>query len=63
MNCLEWLIENMEWVFSGIGVAVIGWFFTRKSGVKQSIKSGDDSINIQSGRDSKVDIGDRHARK
>jgi hypothetical protein len=43
----------VEWVFSGIGVAVIGWlgiwlFRRRQSGgVSQSIKSGDGSTNVQ----------------
>lgn len=39
---MDWLIKNVEWVFSGIGVAVLGWLFTlRKSrqGVSQSVKN------------------------
>ncbi|MDC5776673.1 hypothetical protein OPW41_13150 [Vibrio europaeus] len=48
------LLENYEWVFSGIGVAVFGAFIvikrnnTRHS-LSQSQKSGANSTNIQAG--------------
>lgn len=32
---MEWFFENVEWVFSGVGLALIGWvarFFSKKSG-------------------------------
>lgn len=34
---LNWLFENKEWIFSGIGVFVLGLFFYKKvSSQKQS---------------------------
>lgn len=55
---MEWIIDNKEWVFSGIGVFIIGGFVTwlsnrnvakRYNRMKQ--KSGNNSINIQIGGD------------
>ncbi len=57
---MDWLVENKEWLFSGIGVAigaaVIGRFFRTRykkdSNVTQVQRSkGKNSPNIQSGRD------------
>lgn len=53
---LEWLINNKEWLLSGIAVAIplslIGWFIskhTSKNKNTQSQISGDNSENIQAG--------------
>ena len=60
---MKWVIENVEWIFSGIGVtilmAIIGIFIKKKSEAKnsQSINSGNDSINIQGGQDVNIRIG------
>jgi hypothetical protein len=60
---LNWLIQNREWLFSGIGVLAIsviaGLFIMNKSDEKinQSIKSGTDSNNIQGGKNVNVTIG------
>lgn len=38
----DWLIKNSEWAFSGIGVAIIGWYFLDQksnTSVKQSAKN------------------------
>jgi hypothetical protein len=47
---MEWMIQNKEWLFSGIAIAiplaVIGWFFSNR-GNRQTQKSGDNSTNIQ----------------
>ncbi len=46
---MDWLINNSEWVFSGIGVLVLGWLFTlRKSGagVSQSVKKSSNVTQI-----------------
>jgi len=55
---MEWLIENKEWVFSGIGVFALTLIVTvlRRKGnsYKQSQKGGDYSINIQSGKDTNI---------
>ncbi len=64
---MEWIIQNKDWLFSGIGVVIItgiiGFFFKRKkhkTNPKQSIKSGDKSYNIQGGKNGKVTIGDKN---
>ena len=45
---IQWLIDNKNWIFSGIGVFVISFFFLKKSGRSQKQKSGSGSINLQS---------------
>lgn len=61
---MDWLMNNIEWVFSGIGVAVIGWFFIlRKSreDVRQSVKN---SFNVtQVGGDVKVGESNDRAKR
>jgi hypothetical protein len=60
---VTWIIENREWVFSGIGVlaitALVGLFRKNTNGkqVRQSIKSGNNSINIQGSRGVRVSNG------
>ena len=53
MEIIDWLDANKEWVFSGIGVAIIliiiRFFFKRSQSKKQIQKSGNNSINIQVG--------------
>jgi hypothetical protein len=55
----DWIWQNKEWVFSGVGVAivagVIAWF-RRSPGSGQSQRSGKNSVNIQAGRD--INLGD-----
>jgi hypothetical protein len=55
---VKWLVSNYTWVFSGIGVAVIGAivaiFRRRSAGRSQRQRSGANSVNIQSGRDSNI---------
>jgi len=51
-----WIIQNTEWVFSGIGVVVITsivrLIFKKKgSSSKQTIRSGAGSTNFQAGQD------------
>jgi hypothetical protein len=46
---MEWLVKNMEWVFSGIGVALLGWLISfRKSraGVDQSVKNSSNVTQV-----------------
>lgn len=51
----EYMIDNKEWIFSGIGVVVMSWFLLRKStGSKMSQKGGKGSTNIQVGGDFSV---------
>ncbi len=30
-NMLDWIWDNKEWIFSGIGMTLIGWLFLRKN--------------------------------
>lgn len=51
---INWIVENKEWLFSGIGVVAIGFLakqFYSSKGKKQIQKSGDNSTNIQIGGD------------
>ncbi|WP_373330684.1 hypothetical protein [Salmonirosea aquatica] len=54
---MNWIIDNKEWIFSGIGVFIIGiviTFMTRErknKSVKMKQKSGSNSKNIQIGGD------------
>jgi hypothetical protein len=54
---MEWIIQNKEWLFSGIAIAIplalIGWFFSSRVN-KQVQKSGDNSTNIQVGGNFKI---------
>jgi len=60
-DALTWVLDNMEWVFGGIGVAAIGWlialFRRRQNGLTQRQTSGANSTNLQSGRDINLNRG------
>ncbi|MEK3821359.1 hypothetical protein MKY20_20000 [Cytobacillus sp. FSL W8-0315] len=62
---MSWIVENREWIFSGIGVSVfgiLGYLIKRKTNkdkTSQTITSGDNSHNIQGGNDVTVTIGDK----
>lgn len=48
---IDWIIENKEWIFSGIGVLVISLilnFLFRSRNAKQVQKGGKNSRNYQS---------------
>lgn len=57
---MDWIIENKEWLFGGVLVAVplalLGLFVSNKKN-KQVQKSGDNSNNIQVGGN--INIGDK----
>lgn len=52
---MNWIIENKEWIFSGIGIfiltIILGLFKKRQKAkkIKMNQKSGDNSTNIQIG--------------
>lgn len=52
---MNWIIDNKDWLFSGIAIAVpialIGWFFVKKQNKQnnQTQQSGTNSTNIQVG--------------
>lgn len=52
---MQWFIDNKEWFFSGAGIFLIsfliGMFFKKRSSIKQTQKSGDNSTNYQSAGD------------
>lgn len=56
---MEWIIDNKEWLFSGLGVAIIVGLFAWSRQIKhrQVQKGGHGSTNIQAGGD--IDIGRR----
>lgn len=45
---MDWLLKNMEWIFSGIGVAVVGWLISRRSrsGIEQSVKNSSNVTQV-----------------
>ncbi|WP_429358507.1 hypothetical protein [Paraburkholderia sp. GAS32] len=58
MEILTWISSHWDWLFGGVGgtaaVAAVGWLFSRSSGNNQKQAAGDDSVNIQAGRDANV---------
>ncbi|MCG8423989.1 MAG: hypothetical protein MJE77_39360 [Proteobacteria bacterium] len=54
---MNWLLENKEWILSGVGVAIVSavlrLLWVRKGA--QSQHAGDNAVQIQGGRD--VTIG------
>lgn len=58
---VAWVIDNKEWLFSGAGLLVVAWmgrliFKKRCSSSTQTIRSGDNSTNVQVGRDANIGI-------
>lgn len=55
---MQWLMDNKEWVFSGIGIFVIsvivGVVTKKQPTSTQAQKSGAHSTNFQAGGDMKV---------
>ncbi|PKM95373.1 MAG: hypothetical protein CVU84_06270 [Firmicutes bacterium HGW-Firmicutes-1] len=58
---MKWIIENKEWLFSGllvaIPIAIIGWKKSTKS-VSMKQKIGKNSKGYQSGNDMKISYSD-----
>ncbi len=61
---IAWVWENTEWIFGGVGVAiisgVIALVWRRRSGPSQSQTSGANSTNVQAGRD--INLNERASR-
>lgn len=57
---MNWIIDNKEWLFSGLGIflitLIIGIFKKRGSSNSQSLKSGSNSTNVQAKGDVNVEI-------
>ena len=60
-EALTWVIDNKEWIFSGIGVAVITGVIAllkrRQNGLTQRQRSGANSTNLQAGRNINLNQG------
>ncbi len=58
---MQWVIDNKEWLFSGVGIfvitVVISIFTSKKRAIKQTQKSGSNSTNYQSTGD--INIGSK----
>lgn len=54
---MEWIVENKEWLFSGVAIAlplaIVGWVLSSRKN-KQVQKGGDNSTNIQVGGSFKI---------
>jgi len=60
---MKWILDNKEWIFSGVGVAIVllGIKIFKKpshkgKNIKLKQKSGSNSTNIQIGGDFKSDV-------
>jgi hypothetical protein len=56
-----WIVNNKEWLFGGVGVAVISGIMTLvwryRTGSSQNQKGGVNSTNVQAGRDISLNEG------
>ena len=57
---MNWFMDNIHWLLSGIAVAlpiaIISWLLARRHfRLVQKQTSGDESVNIQVGRDMSID--------
>ncbi len=54
---MEWIIENKDWLFSGIAIAIplaiVGWIISTRRN-KQVQRGGKNSTNIQVGGNFKI---------
>lgn len=58
---LNYILQNKEWIFSGIGVFIISLFFIKNSIKKNmSQKSGSKSTNIQAGENITLNIENKN---
>lgn len=60
---MDWIIQNKEWLFSGIAIALplalIGWLIKSRLTKKQIQKSGKNSTNIQVGGNININSKDK----
>jgi len=57
-SIIQWLDTNKEWLFSGIGLSILTVLFSfrkRKQLNNQYQKNGKNSLNIQAGRDIRIE--------
>ncbi len=58
-SAIAWVIENKEWLFSGLAVtlmsSILGVIYHKKQAKKsQKIRAGKNSTNYQAGRDIQI---------
>lgn len=58
MDVIEWIIQNKEWLFGGVGVAIIGFILSKNSARNYlnalfNYKSNVTQINIEQKEDEK----------
>lgn len=64
---MEWILSNKEWLLSGIGITIpsmlFAWFLQKKkrAAQTQSQRSGNNSTNLQAGRD--ITTGKKNSKK
>lgn len=59
MEFVDWVVDNKQWLFSGVGIVVVAWVLRlilkkRYASSIQTIRSGDTSTNVQAGRDVRI---------
>ncbi|WBA15127.1 hypothetical protein [Salinivibrio proteolyticus] len=61
---IEFLQNNYEWIFSGLGSSIVFWFVGYKQGynkaVNQDMKVGNGSTAVQVGGDMKGNVGGKN---
>jgi hypothetical protein len=59
---IDYIRSNAPWIFSGIGVAILGFIFSifRKRSVSQKQKTTNGSLGIQAGNDINLNTHDHN---
>jgi len=55
---ISWLIENKEWIFSGIGIFIIGFIIQKTSGNKLQI-GGKNTKNLMADGDININTDNK----
>jgi len=56
---VAWISDNKQWLFSGLGLAIVAWVWRliikkRASSSTQTIRSGNNSTNVQVGGNANI---------
>ena len=57
----EWISNNKEWLFSGVGLAVVSWIFFRQS--SKGNTASNRSVAADNIKDSQIVIGESNKTK
>lgn len=65
---IKWIVNNKEWLFSGLGIVILGWiikkfFFKNDSTQIHEQKVSENGIAVQAGRDVIIGIDEKRARE